>query len=117
MTNEASPAQVPALSEGLGPLPDQVAHVHSDGDFCQDRYYGTSEWPVDLYTADQMRAYAAAAVAAEHARIVKRLRDEATYACPCADDANLTSELADILEAEGAGGPNVRGNRATPAQE
>ena len=49
----------------------------------------------------------AAGVADEHARIVKRLRDEATYACPCADDANLTNELADILAAEGAGGFNA----------
>ena len=45
--------------------------------------------------------------AAEHARIVKRLRDEAIYACPCADDETLTAELADILLAEGAGGLNL----------
>jgi len=52
----------------------------------------------------QTNAYASRSAAAEHARIVKRLRDEATYACACADDANLTNELADILVAEGVGG-------------
>lgn len=67
MTDKATPQGL-ALTEGLGPLPDAVAHVHSDGDFCQDRYYGNSGWPVALYTADQMRAYAAQERAAERER-------------------------------------------------
>lgn len=46
------------------PLPEPVAHVHSDGDFCQDRLYRTEQWPVYFFTADQLRAHAAAEVSA-----------------------------------------------------
>lgn len=59
-TDQATNATPQALgsTDELGPMPEAVAHVHSDGDFCQDRYYGNSGWPVYLYTADQMHAYA-----------------------------------------------------------
>ena len=49
------------------PLPKPLGHLHSDGDFCQERMIDphATGWPVDLFTDDQMRAYAAAAVEAE----------------------------------------------------
>lgn len=62
-------------------------------------------------TDSMLEEFARRIEAAEHARIVKRLREEATYSCPCADDANLTNDLADILLAEGAGGSNLPAKR------
>lgn len=46
-------------------LPCQVAHQHSNGDYCTDRQVLTKEWPIDLFTADQMREFARAAVLAD----------------------------------------------------
>ncbi len=44
------------MIDELPPLPEHVAHIHSDGDYCQDASYGDVVfWPVCLYTADQVR--------------------------------------------------------------
>lgn len=41
----------------LPPLPEQVAHAHSNGEFCYDRTPpGIVLWPLDLYTASQLHA-------------------------------------------------------------
>ena len=53
-----------ALSGDLPALPKQVGHLHSDGDFCQDRAISIGGWPVDLFTDYQMREYATEAVRA-----------------------------------------------------
>jgi len=46
-------------------LPAPVGHLHSNGDFCQDRQVEQPVWwPVSLYTEDQARA----ALAAERAK-------------------------------------------------
>ena len=36
-------------------MPEPVAHIHSDGDFCWDRKPDAVWWPESLYTADQVR--------------------------------------------------------------
>jgi len=60
------------MDEGLPPLPEHVAHVHSNGDFCWDRNpEGVMLWPRDLYTAEAMRSYAEAAVLQERERCAK----------------------------------------------
>lgn len=56
----------------LPPLPGPVGHLHSNGDFCQERVleiHATGR-PIDLFSADQMRTYAAAAVEAEREAII-----------------------------------------------
>jgi hypothetical protein len=56
--------------QGLGPLPEAVGHLHSDGEFCQDRAVDLPVWwPVSLYTEEQLRA----AVAAERERCADAL--------------------------------------------
>lgn len=42
--------------------PEQVAHVHSNGDFCADRQITSTGWPVNLFTEEQMEAFATSAV-------------------------------------------------------
>ena len=38
-------------------MPEAVGHLHSNGDFCYERHLDPIQgWPVDLYTADQLRA-------------------------------------------------------------
>jgi hypothetical protein len=49
----------------MPPLPTHVG----------EEYHGPSQSPVKLYDADQMRAYAAAAVLAERERVVKGISD------------------------------------------
>lgn len=50
----------------LPPLPQGVAHVHSDNEFCWEvPLVPPVWWPVDLFTADQMREYARAALASQ----------------------------------------------------
>jgi hypothetical protein len=39
----------------LPELPAPAAHVHSDGEFHWDRSPEPTRWPVDLYTAEQVR--------------------------------------------------------------
>lgn len=39
------------------PLPASFGHVHSDGNYCQDMEPSHESWPIDIYTAVQMRAY------------------------------------------------------------
>jgi hypothetical protein len=74
MTNERTPAEV-RLTAGLGPLPEPAAEAVMD--LCADHQGPVEAWqylPADamLYTANQMRSYAAAemvrAVSAERAR-------------------------------------------------
>ena len=36
-------------------MPEPVAHIHSDGDFCWDRKPAVAWWPENLFTADQVR--------------------------------------------------------------
>lgn len=51
--------------KGEPELPPHVAHVHSNGDFCADRNLGhRDEWPANLFTAEQMRAFYAAGLRA-----------------------------------------------------
>lgn len=42
--------------------PEQVAHVQSNGDFCADRQITSTGWPVNLFTEEQMEAFATSAV-------------------------------------------------------
>ncbi len=62
MTDDATPAKV-RLTDGLGPLP---AHSYE--------WLHCGKLEATLYTADQMRAYAAAAVAAERERWIGGVR-------------------------------------------
>lgn len=56
----------------LPELPEQLCHVHSDGEFCWDRQPGPVVfWPVELYDSDQMRAYARALLAAKQEELDK----------------------------------------------
>ncbi|MDP2008200.1 MAG: MarR family winged helix-turn-helix transcriptional regulator [Rubrivivax sp.] len=80
------------LGERLGPLPPP--------DVVDPGRFGV------LWREDALRRFGAQELAAEHARIVARLRQEAKVSCPCEDDANFANELAGILVAEGPGGPN-----------
>ena len=66
MTDQATPAKV-RLTDGLGPLPEAAFPAVREGDL------QTACWEVDTYTADQMCAYAAAAVAADRERIINAL--------------------------------------------
>jgi hypothetical protein len=55
----------------LPELPEQVAHLHSNGSFCSDRQPpGIVLWPLDLFTEAQMREYARLAVKQERERYV-----------------------------------------------
>jgi hypothetical protein len=76
-------------SPDLPQLPLSVAHVHSQGDFCADLQIVSGEWPVSLYTADQLRAVqlaayragmeAAAKVCIEQGRMASSLDGESFY--------------------------------------
>ena len=48
----------------------------------------------------RVQDYAAAAVAEESERLIRRLREISMYECGCAEDANHCAELADQLERE-----------------
>lgn len=76
MNTEATPREV-GLSEGLGALPEPALHMVADEN-------GVSVYPA-FYTADQMRAYAAAAVAAERERCAHwtSLHDHEGFAHHC----------------------------------
>lgn len=49
---------MPDQTPSMPPLPEPVAHMHSNGDFCQDMNVVSREWPVYLYTAEQVQAVA-----------------------------------------------------------
>lgn len=53
-----TPHGAPELPE----LPEHIAHMHSGGDFCLDRVVRAEGWPINVYTAAQMREYARAAI-------------------------------------------------------
>jgi hypothetical protein len=42
----------------LPKLPEPVAHVHSNGEFCYDVQVFSELWPVSLYTESQLSAFA-----------------------------------------------------------
>lgn len=56
--------EAPAGGDGLPELPQHIAHLHYNGDMCWDTNHQIDVWPVDVYTADQMRQYARDALAA-----------------------------------------------------
>lgn len=48
-------------ADKLQQLPEPIGHLHSDGDFCQDKMVPTPcWWPVAMFTADQLTAHASA---------------------------------------------------------
>jgi hypothetical protein len=57
----------------------------------------TSALYVDGYTADQMRAFAAAAVTAERERCAQIVREADRHGCACSD----RDALADVIEGGG----------------
>ena len=101
MNTEATPREV-GLSEGLGALPEPALHMVADEN-------GVSVYPA-FYTADQMRAYAAAAVAAERERWIGALEKHAMTAT-AVDARGLLSMVASLS------GPNVIVEPVTPATE
>jgi len=71
----ATPAEFEVAA--LPPLPARVGHMHSNGDFCIDLFPVPPQWwPVELFTADQMREFRRAGIAA-HAAQTERERFEA----------------------------------------
>lgn len=72
MSDDATPAKV-RLTDGLGPLPEPAAETVMD--LCADHEGPVEAWqylPADemLYTADQMRDYAAQEVGAALERVI-----------------------------------------------
>ena len=63
----------------LGPLPEPVAHVHSDGHLCQDKAFNNTGWPVYFMTPEQVEAERQRCymlgVAAERERCAKLCED------------------------------------------
>jgi hypothetical protein len=66
------------MSEALPPLPEPVAHVHSNGEFCADRQIQSESWPVDLITVEQAREYGALCARQERERAALCCEDLAT---------------------------------------
>ena len=86
---------VSASNDGLGLDPQATGHLHSNGDFCQERaVVAPAWWPVAMFTEDQLRA----AVAAERERCAKWLRDNyqdhATIASLC--DAMVATPMMSV---------------------
>lgn len=63
------------MSDADVKMPEPVAHVHTNGDFCGVRQIVSEVWPVDLVTADQLRA----AVLAERERCAKVCEEGASH--------------------------------------
>ena len=95
------PGNVP-LNAGLGPLP--APHMRESIATAQNTHSvrhgyeqgGYVRWP-DMYTAEQMRAYAAAAVAAERERMIADGWRQTRYVAPVTDcEACLTPDACAI---------------------
>ena len=87
-------------------MPEPVAHIHSDGDFCWDRKPDVAWWPESLFTADQVRE--AMQAATERAA---KLCDEIKDACDRVDEGGDLVMTSTAIGAEacakairGAGG-------------
>lgn len=73
-------------------MPAPVAHLHSNGDFCQDRFVPVeSEWPVKLYTAAQMHAF--------RAEGVREALERAAQACEAMHDEDRPGDYAYAIRA------------------
>ena len=103
------PEDLPALP----PLPKQIGHLHSNGDFCQDRApKAPTIWPVDLIDEYDVRAYARSyalsAVEAEREACAALIEANAAV-CTGVMHRVLMSNAAAIRARAGAPIPNATG--------